>query len=140
MKRLSKISAIFYFVTLYMEMIYRQTQGDINFRTTFLYFHKPLKHLPDTCRKRQSPTSLAKAGDSWRETWGRRARPAATPGERPGGGAQRLRRWISESPCKLEEAREPRKIRGEISPPRKSSAAKLHFLSAIWFLTALALK
>ena len=44
-----------------------------NPRPTFLYFHKPLKHLPKSCRKRQSPT---------------------TPGERPGGGARRLRRLL----------------------------------------------
>ena len=35
--------------------------------------------------------------DSWRETWGRRAEAAeTTPGERPGGGARRLRRLLLE--------------------------------------------
>ena len=34
---------------------------------------RSFRDLPDTCRKR---LRRAKAGDSWRDTWGRRARPA----------------------------------------------------------------
>ena len=54
-----------------------------NARPTFLYFPTPLRDLPKSCRKRQSPT---RPDDSWEKAWGSSQRAAATtPRRKPGG-------------------------------------------------------
>jgi len=90
-----------------MSLIGRLCVLDQIWRPTFLYFPTVLPTPAEVLQKKtESDDSWEKAwgklgggcgDDSWRETWGRRAEAAeTTPGERPGGGARRLRRLLLE--------------------------------------------